>query len=184
MHPRAPTAADRDAPARWVPSRRFAALAAAAVVLVAALVAGVATRPTSGAGPVVGLSAPPWSGTSLAGIGLSSGSERGHWLILNFFATWCGPCQRETPELAQFVAQGRARVIGVVFHDGASSARSFVAEHHVDWPLIGDSSGAIGSSYRVVGLPVSFVVAPDGRVVRKVYGGVTVAGLDTLIPAA
>jgi cytochrome c biogenesis protein CcmG/thiol:disulfide interchange protein DsbE len=165
--------------------RAWAVVAAVAVVVVvvAAAVVGFTTTGTSGAsGPVVGRSAPAWSGTTLDGSTLSSASERGHWVILNFFATWCGPCQRETPQLEAFAAGGRARVVGVVFRDSVAAARNFVRSHHVTWPLIGDGAGTVGNRYRVVALPVSFVIDPQGRLVEQVFGGVTVAGLDAVVP--
>lgn len=158
---------------------------AVVVVVAAAAVVGFTTSATSSAsGPVVGRAAPPWSGTTLDGSALSSASERGgHWVILNFFATWCGPCQRETPQLAEVAAGGRARVVGVVFRDSVSAARDFVRTHHVTWTLIGDGSGSVGNRYRVVGLPVSFVIDPHGTLVKQVFGGVTAASLDAVIPA-
>ena len=159
-------------------------VAIAAMVVVAAAVVGFATSGSSSAsGPVVGRPAPPWSGTTLDGSALSSTSARGHWVVLNFFATWCGPCQRETPQLEEFAAGGRARVVGVVYRDSAAAAREFVRAHHVTWPLIGDPAGSVGNRYRVVGLPVSFVIDPQGRLVRQVFGGVTASGLDAVIPA-
>jgi cytochrome c biogenesis protein CcmG/thiol:disulfide interchange protein DsbE len=165
--------------------RAWAAVAAVAVVVIAAAaVVGFTTTGTSGAsGPVVGRPAPAWSGTTLDGSALSSASERGHWVILNFFATWCGPCQRETPQLQAFAAGGRARVVGVVFRDSVTAARDFVRAHHVTWALIGDGAGTVGNRYRVVGLPVSFVIDPHGRLVKQVFGGVTAAGLDAVVPA-
>lgn len=162
-----------------------AAVAIAAVVVVAAAVVGFTTTGTSRlSGPVVGRAAPAWSGKTIDGSALSSTSERGHWVVLNFFATWCGPCQRETPQLEEFAAGGRARVVGVVFRDSGSAARAFVRTHHVTWPLLDDSAGSVGNRYRVVGLPVSFVIDPQGRLVKQVFGGVTASGLDALVPAS
>lgn len=158
---------------------------AAVVVVAAAAVVGFTTTTTSRAsGPVVGRAAPAWSGTTLGGSALSSASARGHWIILNFFATWCGPCQRETPQLEEFAAGGRAQVVGVVFRDSVSAARDFARTHHVTWALIGDPAGSVGNRYRVVGLPVSFVIDPHGRLVKQLFGGVTTAGLETVVPAS
>ncbi len=182
--PAAPTPSYAPAPP---PTRRrgpavAVGVAVAAVVVVSA-VAGFTSGRSSSPGPIVGRAAPDWSGKALDGSALSSASERGHWVVLNFFATWCGPCQRETPELEAFAAGGRAHVVGVVFRDSASSARGFAADHRVTWPLVGDGSGTIGNQYRVVGLPVSFVIDPHGTLVRELFGGVTASGLDAVIPA-
>lgn len=160
-------------------------VAIAAVVVVATAVVGFTTTTTSRAsGPVVGRAAPAWSGTTLDGSALSSASARGHWVILNFFATWCGPCQRETPQLEEFAAGGRAQVIGVVFRDSVSATKDFARTHHVTWAVIGDPAGSVGNRYRVVGLPVSFVIDPRGKLVKQLFGGVTASGLDAVIPAS
>ncbi|MGI8751719.1 MAG: TlpA family protein disulfide reductase [Acidimicrobiales bacterium] len=158
------------------------AIAAVVVVVAAAVVGFTTTGGSRASGPVVGRTAPAWSGTTLDGSTLSSVSERGHWVILNFFATWCGPCQRETPQLEAFAAGGRARVVGVVYRDSASAARGFVRSHHVTWDLIGDGAGSVGNDYRVEGLPVSFVIDPQGRLVKQLFGGVTTTALDAAIP--
>lgn len=140
----------------------------------------------SGAGgssaPLVGRPAPAWSGRTVSGAPLSLGALRGRWVVLNFFATWCGPCQRETPQLEAFAAGGRARIVGVVYEDSPASARRFATSHGVTWPLVDDAAGAIGQRYQVGGLPVSFVIDPGGKLVRQVFGGVTVGGLDQIIP--
>jgi cytochrome c biogenesis protein CcmG/thiol:disulfide interchange protein DsbE len=91
----------------------------------------------------------------------------------------------ETPQLAAFVA-GRdnphgAMVIGVLYLDAASSARDFVVAHRVTWPIVEDSSGSIAGSYDVRGLPESFVIRPDGRLVARIFGGATSAKLAHII---
>ena len=164
---------------------RWALFGAMVVVIGTAAISGFVTSGGSTTTvPTVGHSAPAWSGTTLTGSALSSGSERGHWVILNFFATWCGPCQRETPQLASFAASKRARVVGVVYQDSAAAARAFVAAHPVTWPLVGDSSGTTSQHYDVVGLPLSFVINPHGQLVKELFGGVTVADLDAVVPPA
>jgi peroxiredoxin len=165
---------------RW----RWAALV---VAVVGAFAVGVATQSGgSGSGSPVGPDtvAPPWSGRALDGASLSSHEERGRWVILNFFATWCGPCLAETPQLVRFSATNRAstaQVVGIIFSDSPSAVRSFAGSHHVTWPLLTDAGNKISSAYRVVLLPQSFVITPNGKIAAHLYGGVTAAGLDKLI---
>ena len=154
-----------------------------AVAVIAAFAVGVGTR--SG-GSLSSSLAPAWSGTSLTGTQLSSSGERGRWVVLNFFATWCGPCQAETPQLARFAATNSTRsvqVVGVLFDDSASSARAFAQRHGVTWPLLANTDDQISSAYRVSALPQSFVIRPNGTVAAHLYGGVTAAGLESLIGA-
>jgi cytochrome c biogenesis protein CcmG, thiol:disulfide interchange protein DsbE len=134
----------------------------------------------------VGHPAPPVDGTTVAGSRLTSPLGRGHWVIVNFFATWCEPCQRETPQLVAFAAQQQrqphgARVVGVLYLDSASKAAAFVKDHGVTWPIVDDSSGGLATRYGIVGLPESFVVDPSGKLAATVFGGVTVAKLDAAI---
>jgi peroxiredoxin len=161
-----------------------------AVVLVA-LAAGAGVIFSSGGasvpqGAAVGRTAPRWAGSTITGSRLSSGAERGRWVVLNFFATWCVPCQKETPQLVHFVADpppvgGGVRVVGVLYGDSAAAARAFEATHGMTWPIVNDSSSTISSAYDVLGLPQSFVISPNGTLVRRLFGGVTAAELDRII---
>lgn len=164
----------------------------AAAVVAVSLVAVLATRPdaadTVASSPLVGKAAPSVSGVTLAGGRIDLASLRGRYVVLNFFASWCPPCQVEEPQLVQFAAarHGLAgpAVLGVVFGDSASNAASFVRANGADWPVITDPGGRLALSYGVAEPPESFLIAPDGRVAAEIVGGVTAAGLDRLIGEA
>lgn len=168
-----------------------AALVASAViaVLVALLVAVLATRDPSGEratqSPLIGRLAPATAGTTLDGQQVSIDDQRGRWVIVNFFASWCTPCRTEHPELLAFDAAHRAAgdavLIGVTFDDRADDARDFFAERGGDWPVIDDPENSIGVAYGVAQVPETFVIAPNGTVVQRFAGAVTRAELDELI---
>jgi len=174
--PRPPTR--RRHTAKWV--------AGVALVVGAALVALLATRPPQTATevntPVVGQSAPAVAGSTLAGGSFDLGALRGRWVVVNFFASWCPPCQQEQPELVAFDyahrAPGDAALVGVVFDDSASTARGFMRSTGALWPAVVDPSGQIALDYGVRGPPETFIVSPRGTVVAHFDGPMTNAALD------
>jgi cytochrome c biogenesis protein CcmG/thiol:disulfide interchange protein DsbE len=150
-------------------------VAAAVGVIVAALVAVLATRAPArvaeAASPLLGQPAPALAGTSADGQPVDLATMRGRFVLVNFFASWCGPCRTEQPEL---VTLSRSiPLIGVVFQDSPSAAETFLREGGARWPAVPDPDGAAALDWGVRGPPESYLVAPDGTVVAKVLGPVT-----------
>jgi cytochrome c biogenesis protein CcmG/thiol:disulfide interchange protein DsbE len=167
-------------------------VALAVAVAVGALVAVLATRPsassTAAASPLLGKPAPAVSGPGLTGGPVDLSSLRGRFVVVNFFASWCPPCQVEEPELVQFAYQhrtaGDAQVLGVVFADRSASAARFLASTGAAWPAVADPSGQAALAYGVRGPPETFVVAPDGLVVARLLGAVKATDLDQVLSRA
>lgn len=167
------------------------ALVAAAVVglVVALLVVVLATRDPSSErvtrSPLLGHLAPAIEGPTLDGDAFDLQAQRGRWVVVNFFATWCIPCLEEHPELAAFdtahAEAGDATVVSVLFDDDPDKARATFEERGGDWPVVIDDEGAVSVSYGVARVPESFLVAPDGTVVQRLVGGVTASQLDDLL---
>ncbi len=174
--PAAPT--HRRHTVRWV--------AGGALVVAAALVALLATSPPQTAievdTPLVGQTAPSITGSTLGGGSFNLQAWRGRWVVVNFFASWCQPCQQEQPELVAFAythrAPGDAALVGVVEDDSASTARSFMRSTGASWPAVIDPGGQIGLNYGVRGQPETFIVSPSGTVVAHFDGPMTNAALD------
>jgi cytochrome c biogenesis protein CcmG/thiol:disulfide interchange protein DsbE len=168
---------------------RSAVIAGIVAVLAIAFVVLLATRKPadtdSTGSAVVGELAPSLTGTGLDGKPFDLDKQRGQWVLVNFFATWCPPCVQEHPELVKFAADhaGSAQVVSVAYGDSADKVRSFFADNGGDWPVLTDSSTSESASldYGVVKLPESFLVDPAGKVVAKLNGGTTAAQLDDLI---
>jgi cytochrome c biogenesis protein CcmG, thiol:disulfide interchange protein DsbE len=162
-----------------------------AAVVVLGLVVLMATRPAGSerqtTSALVGQLAPAIHGTTLDGGSVDIDRYRGRWVLVNFFATWCTPCIEEHPELVDFherhAAVGDATVISVVIETPEDEARRFFAVNGGDWPVVLDPEGRTSLGYGMVRVPETFLVAPDGTVVRRLIGGVTAADLDRLLDA-
>ena len=133
--------------------------------------------------PLVGHGAPGFGGTTLSGSAFNLAGERGHFVIIDFFASWCVPCRQEEPELAAFAADHRTGpiLVGVIFHDSVASVRSLLNQWNAQYPVLNDAGGTIANDYGVGVPPVKFLVDPNGKVVTKILGPVTEAGLDRVI---
>jgi cytochrome c biogenesis protein CcmG/thiol:disulfide interchange protein DsbE len=169
--------------ARWV--------AIGVLVVAAGLIAVLATRPPAAVtevySPLVGKLAPPVTGITTDGSRYVLPRAPGRYIVLNFFASWCEPCQTEGPDLVQFEYQhqqaGDASVVSVIFDDSVSAARSYQATLGAEWPTLADPGG-LALSYGVRAPPSTFIIAPSGRVVAFIESPVTAAGLDQIIAAA
>jgi cytochrome c biogenesis protein CcmG, thiol:disulfide interchange protein DsbE len=135
--------------------------------------------------PKVGGPAPAFSLPRLDGDGsLSLASLRGKTVVLNFFASWCGPCKREAPDLESLWRRYRSDgvvVLGVDSGDAAGDARRFLRAHGVTYPIVFDPGEKLAQGpYALPGLPVTYVINPAGRIVGEpVIGPVVDKGYST-----
>ncbi len=155
--------------ARWV-----VAVAALASLAAAGCGHGGGTAsPADSSGPArIGRAAPSWSEPSLPGPSLTLASLHGKAIYLNFFATWCPPCNQEAPALDALQREYGARglqVVGVDVLENARKASLFRNEHHLNYPIVIDA-GTLRDQYNVNGLPVH-VFIDRGGVVRKIVVG-------------
>ena len=147
-------------------SGQVVALAAVAVLL-GILIWHLTHRP---APPKVGGPAPAFSLGRLDGSGKRDlASLRGHPVVLNFWASWCGPCKREAPALEQLWHRYRGKgvvFVGVDSNDAASDARRFLRAHGITYPTVHDARGLVAANrYNVGDLPVTYFIDKQGRLV-------------------
>jgi cytochrome c biogenesis protein CcmG, thiol:disulfide interchange protein DsbE len=107
-------------------------------------------------------------------------SDAGKPVIINFFASWCRPCQRETPLLANFYLSmhGRVRVLGIDSNDETAAALRFVTKTGVRYPVGFDPFPAKTTiSYGVLALPQTFFLNARHQIVMHVLGSLTMKDL-------
>ncbi|MBS1847996.1 MAG: TlpA family protein disulfide reductase [Actinobacteria bacterium] len=164
------------------------AVAGVAVVIVAliGLLAVSKTQTDSAASPLLGKTAPPLAGKTLDGGSFDLTSMRGRFVVVNFFASWCQPCQEEAPELRRWAqrhqAKGDAQLVNVLFQDTPAAAEQFFARYGgATWPVLAVGTDTIGLDWGVAKVPETFVVNPQGVVVAKTITTVTESSLDDLL---
>ncbi|MDR7522341.1 MAG: TlpA disulfide reductase family protein [Armatimonadota bacterium] len=161
------------------PLRGLLVLAGALLVLAAAVVAytmGVrsvtdtrpAPLPVGPKAPAERPVAPVFAMPSLTTPGrISLADFRGKVVVLNFFASWCGPCALEAATLEQTWREHRDHgvvFLGVAIQDRERDARAFLERHGITYPAVFDANGEVMLAYRVVGIPTTFFIDPAGRI--------------------
>jgi cytochrome c biogenesis protein CcmG/thiol:disulfide interchange protein DsbE len=170
---------------------RWIATGVGVVVVALIVVFAVSPQATTVAdrSPLINKPAPALAGRSLTGGGeVSLGRWRGRFVLVNFFAHWCVPCQQEEPQLEAFWRQhrraGDVEVLGVVLDDQPRPATEWVEEHGGRYPVLADPEGDYAFRYGVRSPPTSFLVSPKGRILSEIDGPVTASGLDHLLALA
>ena len=156
-----------------------------AVVLVGALIVlEVAT--SGGEDEDGGPQAPPLPSAVLVPPKVTVEALRGKPAVVNFWASWCEPCQEEAPHLQRYHERhrGRVSVVGVSYTDEVAGARRFIRRFGWTFPNLSDPEGTAGSRYGLSGLPVTVILDADGRIARQLRGPQTEAKLDAAVRAA
>lgn len=114
---------------------------------------------------------------------LSLASYAGEPVILNFFASWCPPCRRETPLLARFYRDhhGHVLIIGIDARDESKAALKFLHATGVSYPVVADPTLDVTIAYGLgpAGIPQTFFLNARHQIVRHIFGGVTLSELNS-----
>ena len=113
---------------------------------------------------------------------LSSTLQTGKPVVLNFWASWCGPCADEAPVLQDAARRYADRVtfVGVDVQDLDTDAQAFVRKYAITYPTGSGNAGPISIQYGMRGVPETYFIAPDGRLIRK-WNTLTAADLEQFL---
>ncbi len=130
---------------------------------------------------------PAFTGTTVEGETYDLADRRGRWVVVNFWATWCKPCLKEMPELSALDAmREHIEVVGLAYEEiEPDEMRDFLRRHPVIYPVvILDVYDPPADFATPRGLPMTYLIAPDGKVARQFLGPVTAKDIESVIDGA
>jgi thiol-disulfide isomerase/thioredoxin len=117
---------------------------------------------------------PAWSLVNLEGKPVSSESLKGKVVIVDFWATWCGPCRAAIPHLMELHKTYKSKgfeVVGVsVDQQGPAVVQSFVTEHQIPYTIAMGNAKIVSDFGGIRGIPTAFIISQDGKIYRKIVG--------------
>ncbi|MFB6249551.1 MAG: TlpA disulfide reductase family protein [Salinibacter sp.] len=119
--------------------------------------------------------APDTTLETLDGQTINLAEQKGKVILVNFWATWCGPCRKEIPDLIDLYSSMQEEglmVVGVAVDDkGTDVVRPFVEKQGINYPIVVDTTRSVESHFEAMyGLPTTYVVNPEGQIVRRILG--------------
>jgi thiol-disulfide isomerase/thioredoxin len=161
---------------------RFGPIVLALVVMAAACSSDADFRFVAISGPI-----PRLAGETVTGAQLDPASYEGKVVLINVWATWCGPCRREQPGLERLWRKlrpsGDVQFIGIDHLDNASRARQWIEDYGVTYPSLRDPDGSVAGLFDVPFLPATILVDRTGQLRYRLVGEQDAAFLEGLLEA-
>lgn len=155
------------------------AVVAVAIVLVIASGGGSSS---SGAGDAADA-----SGTAavevLAPADFDQTAYAGEPLVVNFFGSWCGPCNTEAPDLATFAGESGAQVVGIAVNDTKEDALAFMREYGLGFPIVIDDN-SLSAEYGITGVPTTIFFDAQGQETDRLVGASTLDQFNAALAQA
>ncbi len=132
--------------------------------------------------------APTFSLTSLDNQPVSSRALKGKTYVVNFWNSWCIPCQQEEPALQSFYTAHRDdadfAMVGIVRDDDPGPVHEYVAANKIEWPVAFDPNGSAALGFGTTGQPETYVIGPSGVAACGGLGPVSAAELEEWLDVA
>ena len=174
---------------RWLMVLPLAVFASLAAVFWLRLGSGDPSRIPSA---LIGRPAPQTALPPLEGL-LNNGAQvpgldptvfKGRVSLVNVWASWCVPCHDEAPLLTELGHDSRLQIVGINYKDSADNARRFLGRYGNPFSIVGvDANGRASIEWGVYGVPETFIVGREGKIVYKLVGPVTAENIDTVLKA-
>jgi len=180
------TAAGRGLDLRRLGLPHLVIAASVPVLLVALLGAFLLSRTPAGTPTAIGNVAPDFALADLDGNPIRLADLRGRPVIVNFWASWCGPCVEEFPLLSDAAtrhADDGLVVVGIVWQDRSEAARDFMARNGATWAAAMDPGERVATDYGILGPPETYFIGRDGTIVARQIGQISAASLDKKLAA-
>ena len=135
-------------------------------------------------GIAVGELAPDFTGTTVDGQTITLSDLKGKLVLVNVFASWCGPCRVETPHLVEVyneLDRDRVEFIGLNLQETPEAVEFFKDEFFIDYPLVLNESGDLTNIYSPIGLPTTWFIDRDGVIRFRFSGPITKEALQVIL---
>ncbi len=127
---------------------------------------------------------PALAGRTVQGAEISPSDYAGHVTVVNFWATWCDPCEEEQPALQQVWTEYRERgvdFVGVNYRDDSAAASAWIDRFGVTYPSVADAPGGWADDFALRGAPTTYIADADGRIRFQISGPATADELSSVL---